>query len=356
MDARFVAVAIPLFFVAIGLELLAARRRGVRVYRFADAISALSCGLVSQVAGVFTIGLTAAAYAWVYDRFALLRLEGWVAWVVAFVAVDAIYYAWHRASHRVGLLWAGHAAHHQSEDYNLAVALRQTVLSHLTSAPFYWVLGVVGVPPAVLAGSIALNTLYQFWIHTRLVGKLGPMEWVLNTPSHHRVHHGIDRWAIDKNYAGVLIVWDRLFGTFEPERHEPTYGVVEGFPTWSPIAANFAPLLKIARAARAARGLDRLRAVFGPPEWTPAGPVSIPDPTPGYRWDPPTSRRVAWLVTAWFALVSPSLIWLIVRPADALSAAVGAGIVLSTVAWARLLTPRDSRPASPRCAGTPLAR
>ena len=126
------------------------------------------------------------------------------------------------------------------------------------------------------------------------------------------------------------------------------------------LALLAAPLSRVAAAAAPTPPMPQViavdEAIFGPPEWTPAGPVSIPDPTPGYRWDPPTSRRVAWLVTAWFALVSPSLIWLIVRPADALSAAVGAGIVLSTVAWARLLTPRESRPASPRCAGTPLAR
>jgi len=339
MDPRFVAVAIPLFFLAIGVELLLARRRGLRVYRFADSIADLSCGLVSQVAGIWTLGLTTWAYTALHTRYAVLPLDGVVGWILAFVLVDLLYYVWHRASHRVAILWAGHAAHHQSEDYNLAVALRQTVLSAVTAAPFYWPLAVLGIPPGIMAGTVALNTLYQFWIHTRLVGRLGPLEWVLNTPSHHRVHHGVDPWAIDRNYAGVFIVWDRLFGTFVEERHEPTYGVVEGFPSWSALWANLEPLAKIVRHLRSSRGLDRLRAVFGPPEWTPSGVVRIPDPTPGYRWDPPVSRRVAWGVGVWFALVAPLLTWLILRPPDLASAVGSAVIVLSTVAWARLLKP-----------------
>lgn len=339
MDARFIAIAIPLFFVAMGVELLVAWRRGVTVYRFADAISDLACGVLSQASGVFFAGLIFAAYSWVYGHAALFELDGVSAWIVGFLAVDFAYYWWHRATHRVALMWTTHITHHQSEDYNLAVALRQTLFGGLSAAPFYWAVAVIGVPPGIYIGCVALNTLYQFGIHTRLVGRLGPLEWVLNTPSHHRVHHGINPWSIDKNHGGVFIVFDRLFGTFAEEKHEPVYGVVEGFSSWDPLRANLEPWVKLGRSVAAARGIDRLRALFGPPEWRPGGALEIPEPTPGYRWDPPTPRRVAWAVAIWFAMVNPALLVLILRPVDGISVAITALLFASAAGWARLTTP-----------------
>src|SRR5690606_31238042 len=152
---------------------------------------------------------------------------------------DFAYYWWHRASHRISFLWAAHVVHHQSEDYNLAVALRQAWFTSLSSWVLNLPLAFLGVPPLVYGVCAALNTLYQFWIHTRLVGKLGPLEWVLNTPSHHRVHHGIDAPYLDTNYGGVFIVFDRLFGTFVEETHEPRYGTLDPIRSFDPVWANF---------------------------------------------------------------------------------------------------------------------
>ena len=170
---NYIALAIPFFFVLIGAELLWARVRGARVYRFNDAITDISCGVTSQVTAIFWGLLQLAIYAWIYDHHALIRFTAaWPAWLIAFAGVDLLYYWWHRLSHEVNFLWAAHIVHHQSEDYNLAVALRQAVLTTWTSLPFYAPLALFGVPPLVWAAMVAFSTLYQFWIHTQLVGKL----------------------------------------------------------------------------------------------------------------------------------------------------------------------------------------
>ncbi|MEQ1508388.1 MAG: sterol desaturase family protein, partial [Myxococcota bacterium] len=263
-----IAVAIPVFFVCIGIEAGIARWRGRDVYRFDDAIVDLSCGIVQQVTVVFLKLVAIGAYVAVYDRFRVATLPDGSVWthVLAFLGVDLGYYAWHRFTHEVNVGWATHVVHHQSEEYNLAVALRQSVTSVLSSWPFQVPLALLGVSPLVLFTHAALNTLYQFWIHTELVGKLGPIEWVMNTPSHHRVHHAINPRYLDKNYAGVLIVWDRLFGTFEPETEPPVYGTVVPLGSFDPLWANVAYLWAlVVDTARAPTWRDRVKVWTGRP-------------------------------------------------------------------------------------------
>jgi sterol desaturase/sphingolipid hydroxylase (fatty acid hydroxylase superfamily) len=167
--------------------------------------------------------------------------------------------------------WVSHAPHHSSEDYNLAVALRQGPLQALFSTWFYLPLAFVGVPFETFVMLSSINTIYQFWIHTELIGRLGPLEWILNTPSHHRVHHGCDARSIDRNHGGVFIVWDRLFGTFVEEQSRPVYGTVKPLQTWNPLRATWAPLAELLGKARASRTVGELvRSVVGPPEWQPA--------------------------------------------------------------------------------------
>jgi sterol desaturase/sphingolipid hydroxylase (fatty acid hydroxylase superfamily) len=243
-----IALAVPMFFVLIGLELAWAKRRGVKVYGFTDALTDLSCGITSQVVLLVRAAAQLGAYAWVYEHARLFTIEPtWLAWFVAFVGVDFLYYWWHRLSHEVNFLWAAHVVHHQSEDYNLAVALRQAVLTSWTALPFYLPLAVLGVPVAVYAIVHALSTLYQFRIHTQLVGRIrGPLDWILNLPSHHRVHHAINERYLDKNYGAMLIVWDRLFGTYAEEKR--TEGNIE---TQRPAERRVPGRRQAARAARA---------------------------------------------------------------------------------------------------------
>ncbi len=269
-----IALAIPFFLVAIGVEVLVARARGRSVYRVQDALADLGCGVGQQVVLVFASAGLLAGYAWAYDRFRLVTFArgSLVPWAVAFVVVDLVYYWWHRLSHEVNFLWAAHAVHHQSEDYNLAVALRQSILTSFTSLPFYYPMALLGVPPAVYATMVAASTLYQFWIHTELVGKLGWLERVLNTPSHHRVHHAVNPRYLDRNYGAILIVWDRLFGTFEEEREPAVFGTTKPIGSFNAAWAQVQTWFEIAEKARPlARRRDRARIWIAPPSWDPAG-------------------------------------------------------------------------------------
>ena len=272
MQARNdVAYAIPFFLALIAVEVVIARRAGRRVHRLQDVLSDLGCGIAQQVSLVFYALVLLELYARLHAR-APLQLDGAWPWVVAFFYVDLAYYAWHRLSHEVNLLWAAHAVHHQSEDYNLAVALRQAVLTVWTSLPFYLPMALLGVPTAVYALTVSYSTLYQFWIHTELVGKLGPLEKVFNTPSHHRVHHAVNPRYLDRNYGAILIVWDRLFGTFAEEREKPVYGLTKPLASFHPLWAQLQPWTDLVARARALpRRRDRWLLPFRSPAWTPEG-------------------------------------------------------------------------------------
>jgi alkylglycerol monooxygenase len=263
-----IALAIPFFFLLIGVELWIARRRAVSLYRFPDVVASLSCGMTQQILLVFEVAALTGGYLWLYQHRLVSFREGspWP-WLIAFVAVDFTYYWWHRLSHRVNLLWAVHAVHHQSEDYNLAVALRQAVLSVWTIWPLHLPLALIGIPPATFLLVDSLSTLYQFWIHTELVGKLGGFERIFNTPSQHRVHHAVNPRYLDRNYGATLCVWDRLFGTFVEEREQPVYGLVKPLGSFDPLRAQVQHFVDIFRRAREARGLDRLRVALRGPEW-----------------------------------------------------------------------------------------
>jgi alkylglycerol monooxygenase len=342
-----IALAVPLFFFLIGLELVWARRKGVVVYRLGDALTNLSCGIASQIFMLAWAAAQLAVYAYVFDHWRLATLpKGALPWVVAFVGVDFLYYWWHRLSHEVNVLWAAHVVHHQSEDYNLAVALRQAVLTSWSAIPFYLPLALLGVPPLAFAVVHALSTLYQFWIHTQLVGRVrGPLAWIFNLPSHHRVHHAINPQYLDKNYAATLIVWDRLFGTFVDEEEAPVYGITKPLASFDPIWAQVHYWFEMAAMMRASRGLDKLRVWFASPAWKPPGYVVATPPVHGrtkYEGALAHPRYVlvqyVLVVTATFAL----MMWhhaiatpvLVVAGASILGALVAIGALLEGRRWA----------------------
>ncbi len=284
---QLIVASIPLFFILIGIEILLARIFERRVYRFADSFTDLGCGMIEQLLGVLVKTALFGGYLTLYAKARLLDLsqESWAVFAVCFVAVDFLYYWFHRMSHEIGAFWAAHSVHHQSEEYNLSVALRQGAFQSFFSWVFYLPLAIVGFAPATFLTCSALNTLYQFWIHTRLIGQLGPIEWIFNTPSHHRVHHGRNPRYIDRNHAGVFIVWDRMFGTFVPETDEPVYGVVKPLMSTNPLWANFASWADLwSVAVRSSRWQDRLRPLLAAPGWRSpelGGPVRPPEVSRG---------------------------------------------------------------------------
>ena len=283
----FILYAVPFFFVLIAIELLADRWRGVRNYRLADSINSISAGVLSTTTGLLTKGVGLLTYGFALKHLALFELSVdsvWV-WLFAFVFYDFCYYWLHRMGHERNILWAAHSVHHQSEDYNLSTALRQTSSGFLLSWIFYLPMAVFGVPLLVFVSVAALNLLYQFWVHTRHIPKLGWFEWFFVTPSNHRAHHAQNALYMDRNYGGVFIIWDRLFGSFQEEDdNEPVvFGVTTPLASWNPLWANVQFYVQLgADARRAERLWDKLRIWFMRTGWRPADvaakyPMSKPE-------------------------------------------------------------------------------
>ncbi|MCY1282633.1 Fatty acid hydroxylase superfamily protein [compost metagenome] len=309
---NYILYAVPFFFLLIFLELLADHWRGLRSYRLADAINSLSAGVLSTTSGLLTkvVGLLSYTFAWQHwGLFELSAGNPWV-WVFAFVFYDFCYYWNHRLGHERNVLWAAHSVHHQSEEYNLSTALRQTSTGFLFGWIFYLPMALAGVPPLVFLTVGALNLLYQFWVHTRHVPKLGWFEWLFITPSNHRVHHAQNPVYMDRNYGGVFIVWDRLFGTFQEELDEEpvVFGVTTPLRSWNPLWANlqfYAALWQ--DAVRAASWWDKLRIWFMRTGWRPADvaaryPLAKPDLANFVKFAVPLGRGAQVYATLQFAV------------------------------------------------------
>jgi alkylglycerol monooxygenase len=265
-----IGAAVPFFLLLMGIEWWVSVRASRKVYRLNDAIADIGCGIGDQMLGVLAKAALLLGYVSVYEHFRFFELKDspWIAWTIAILGVDFFYYWFHRFSHRTQFGWATHVVHHQSEEYNLAVALRQPWFSKFFSWMFYLPLALLGIPVELYVASFAVNLLYQFWIHTRLIETLGPLEWIFNTPSHHRVHHGINREYLDKNYAGIFIIWDRMFGTFEIEKEEPLYGTLAPIRSWNPFWLNIGPIIKLIKESWSQTlWPDKLSLWLRPPGW-----------------------------------------------------------------------------------------
>ena len=315
---NLIVLSIPIFFTLIGLEVAWDQLKGRGLYRLGDSLANIGCGIMDQSTGLFSKVLVVAAYTAMFHLTTAWRpweLQATPAvWVATFVLSDLAYYWAHRLSHGVNILWIGHVVHHQSEDYNLAVALRQSVLQKVLLMWVYWPLALAGFPPEIFLTCMAVNLLYQFWIHTELIDTLGPLEWVMNTPSHHRVHHGRNPEYIDRNHAGVFIVWDRMFGTFQKELVKPTYGITRPTDTFNPVHAQWKPVVDLWNdLKRIPNWRDRLRFLFAAPGWYPdsMGGRQAPPAISGLeeKYDPRPSNAVAALLIArWLLLLIVALL------------------------------------------------
>jgi sterol desaturase/sphingolipid hydroxylase (fatty acid hydroxylase superfamily) len=305
---NFVIYAIPFFLLAMLVEYLYARAKGTHQYRLNDTINSLQLGVLSRLRGVLQIGIGGAAYGALTD-FALLPLstDSVLTWVMAFIAYDLCYYFSHRYGHEWRLLWASHVAHHQSEEFNLSTALRQTSTGYL-NAVFYIPLYLLGFPPYMLVTVGSLNLIYQFWVHTEHIRRIGVLEKVLVTPSNHRVHHAKNPEYLDRNYGGVFIIWDRLFGTFTDEdpQRPCVYGTTRQLGSFNPLWANLHVWYEGLQDMRHTRyWSDALRLWFKDPGWRPRDLRDAPKPQwQVAKFDPPVSTfsRIYTFVQFWFAV------------------------------------------------------
>lgn len=264
--------AIPGFILLLVAEIILTARQQKDYYDAKDTAGSLTMGIGNVVVGFVGKAIVFGTYSLVYQfrLFTVDMTQTW-AWVVLFIADDFSYYWFHRISHSSRYFWASHVVHHSSQKYNLGTALRQTWTGTLSGAFVFWIwLPLVGFSPVAVMTMQAISLLYQFWIHTEHINKLpAPIEFIFNTPSHHRVHHGSNLAYLDKNHAGILIIWDRLFGTFEPERDRPTYGLTTNLNSHNPFRIAFHEWTSIGRdVSRAGSFRTAVGYIFGPPGWS----------------------------------------------------------------------------------------
>lgn len=271
----YVEQATPFFIGLMVLELVVGMlKTGGSVVTISDGITSISAGMVSRLPTLLMRSCELSAYMYVWDHYHLVELpwdSAWT-WWLTLLGVDFCYYWVHRFAHEVAVLWAAHQVHHSSEYYNLTTALRQSLTQQFTSWIFYMPLALA-LPPSVFAVHIQLNLLYQFWIHTELIKDLGPLEWIFNTPKHHRVHHGRNLYCIDKNYGGILIIWDRLFGTFASETDKVIYGLVYPIRKFEIFHIQFHYYLYLWKKSKTYKTIiHKLATFFNGPSWKPGKP------------------------------------------------------------------------------------
>jgi alkylglycerol monooxygenase len=314
--SQIIVLATPVFFLLIAIEFAWGQARGRNTYRLNDAVNSISLGMLSEISKVFTRLLRVGIYGAVYSTVSLVPLEQarefwstWYGWLLALLFYDFCYYWLHRAGHESAIFWAAHVVHHQSQDYNLSTALRQTSSGALLGWIFYLPMALAGVPPLVFGVVALVDLLYQFWVHTEHVPKLGWFDRWFCSPSNHRVHHAVNDGYLDRNYGGVLIVWDRMFGSFQEEGEKCAYGTRSPLNSWDPLWSNAEVYWALARDSWHARNwLDKLRVWFKPPGWRPAD-VAARFPRPAFdvnrveRFHPPVPRRVAWFGAIQFVLL-----------------------------------------------------
>jgi alkylglycerol monooxygenase len=280
-----IVLSIPVFFILMGVEIVIERISHQKLYRLNDTVANLSCGITSQLSGLFMRVLAIGVYVVLFEKFAQFQLTpNWFYWLSLFLLADLAYYWAHRMSHEINLFWGGHVVHHQSEEYNLSVALRQSSFQVVWTFAFSLPLAIIGFDPVHFTLVSAFITLYQFWIHTELINKMGWFELIFNTPSHHRVHHGRNPKYIDKNHAGTLIIWDKLFGTFQQEEERPTYGITKPINSWNAVWANFSHYADMSKDLKRIPHLtDKIRYLFNKPGW-------LPDYLGGYQAPPEVDK------------------------------------------------------------------
>jgi len=267
--------AIPFFIVTLVMESIITSKRSMNSYTLKDASASISMGLGNVFLGIFAKTIVLGALTYIYMNFRFFTIPfTWWAWILIFFAEDFAYYWFHRISHENRFFWASHVIHHSSQKYNLSTALRQTWSGSFISFVFWLPLPLLGFHPVMILAQMSISLIYQYWIHTELIHKMPKwFENVFNTPSHHRVHHATNPQYLDRNHAGILIIWDKLFGTFEKEIEKPVYGLVTNIDTYNPIKIAFQEWISLFKDAFSGNISlsDRFLYFIKPPGWKPNG-------------------------------------------------------------------------------------
>lgn len=348
---KILLIAMPIFLSLVLLERLYGRLRGNDTFRTMDMLSSLSSGVTNVVKDVLKLSVTILSYGWMVQHWALVQIQSnfWV-YFIAFMALDLSGYWVHRLSHEINFFWNKHAIHHSSEEFNLACALRQPISAFVSLFTIFLLpAALLGVPAPVIALVAPLHLFAQFWYHTRHIGKMGFLEHILVTPSHHRVHHAINPEYMDKNHSQIFIFWDKLFGTFQEELPDvqPVYGITRPVSTWNPIKINFQHLwLLVKDAWRTQNWYDKLRIWWMPTGWRPADvaeryPVKkIENPYDFARYAPESSAKLRFWSILQFSFVILLLFYFfgnIARISPAGLLAYGAFIFLSIYSFTELM-------------------
>ena len=315
MDSSiFITYAVPVFFLMIGIEFIFGVIKGTNNYRLNDSIAAISLGLISRLPPLLNLGIQGVVWTYVATNLnmSLMPKDSWVTWVIAFLFYDLCYYWMHRMSHEVKVLWASHVVHHQGEEFNLSTALRQTSSGWLWKWIFYTPMFMVGIPGEVFFTVAAINLLYQFWVHTEHIKTLGALELIFITPSNHRIHHAQNPEYIDANYGGVFIIWDRIFGTYIPERDDlkPIYGTVKPLRSWNPIWSNLEIYHQMIRDTIHTKTLkNKIKVWFSSTRWRPEDvyekfPHVTNDLEDFEKYDPDANRTTKFFTSVQFIINS----------------------------------------------------
>ncbi len=263
------AIGVPIVLTMIFIEILISNLRNQNFYKSVDTLCTI--GLLSgNIIVAFAIkGMVLAFHIYLY-QFRVFdfvnHIPIWALWIITFISIDLVFYVYHRMSHRIRFLWAIHLSHHSSEEMNFAVSFRQAWFGPISKIPFFMVLPILGFDPTIIAVAGVISTLWGIVGHTQVIGKLGPLEWIFNTPSHHRVHHGSNKQYIDKNYGNLLIIWDRLFGTFEPEDEKVKFGLVNNVNTFNPVKVTFMAWMSMINDLKQKNSfIEIIKVIFGPP-------------------------------------------------------------------------------------------
>ena len=268
MKLNLLAFAVPLFVTLMLLEYHLSIKKNKRLHNFAETVANLNVGIVERLTDVLTTGGFYFVFAWIHSHLAIFNIRpGVITWISLFLLTDLLWYWYHRFGHKVNIFWSVHVVHHQSEDFNYSVSARITVLQAAARGLFWSILPLLGFPAPMITMLLLVHGTYPFFTHTQLVGKLGWLEYVFITPSHHRVHHSSNPEYLDKNFGDVLIIWDKIFGTFAEEKAEPSYGLTKPLNSHSFLWQHFHFMLEMLISFKRAIGLkEKMRVLFGQPD------------------------------------------------------------------------------------------